>query len=257
MQVELRPERATSIIPGFFYDLLVYYASSALFFLGFYFISFDVETLVQTLLYAPFPNLIVSALLLLAVFHAYGQFASAISAYVIKKPVSMIITKLNVKQLKDYKFDYISLLEKFKVLKDLDKAKPGNYWTLIYYIKTVNLDIGDDLIKRYGRVKLARTNAFNFLLLLIYILIRPLVAFLSADAILLPSVGNPLLHALLIMAFMLGFSIEFYQRQCWFGDIVTKVYAAICETQSLGLVHERKESEDGSSLESTSQREGR
>jgi hypothetical protein len=128
---------------------------------------------------------------------------------------------------RDFFFDYQGLLKEFTLLEEFSEKRRGNYWTLIYWIKTNHPSIANDLLERHARVKMARMNALDcfvlFLLSLLSIFVHPTF---TANALISTSGGK--WSALIGTAgATVLFAFEFYQRQCWFADIVLKILASV------------------------------
>ena len=216
-------------IPGAFYDLIVYYASVVLFIAVFIVSSVELVTLAKSASSIKTLDKIFLLLFVLSVGYVYGQLSSALSSYFIKKPVSKLARAFGFKSYKDYKFDFFYDDKSFELLGECGKGLKGNYWTLIYYIKLNAPEISDDLMKRYARVKLARTNAFNFLVLFILSLATLWIDRVALKFGLFDAYLSPKWWAVIFLFVSLVFSVEFYQRQAWLGDILIKVYSAFYE----------------------------
>jgi len=221
MKLEEEAYSVFRTVPNVFYDLIVYYGSSIVFFIGLIFLSFDFGAIRSFLSTLDVLGKIILLLVALSACYIYGQLSSMLSYYLIKKPVNRIIKLLNPKQRRDYFFEYSQLLDDFPVFSTLSSKKDKNYWSLIYYIKILRPDIGDDLLKRYARVKISRINALNTFMLLVYLGLMSLFRNLQTH------IQNPVIIALILLFFVILFLLEFYQRQCWFGDITVKIYASI------------------------------
>jgi len=83
------------------------------------------------------------------------------------------------------------------------------------------------MLERHARVKMSRMNALNsfvvFLMALYSRTFEP--AILENSLIRKPHVSFLVLFVSLLGTLM--FAFEFYQRQCWFGDIVLKISASL------------------------------
>jgi hypothetical protein len=235
--MEAEPGIAESIktVPGVFYDLIVYYASSVTFLVGvtLLFISpSDIHKILASV------SLFETALLIIlgiSFCYIWGQLSSAHSYYIIKTPISLIVKWLNGSSCDDYFFNRSRFLEDFPLLSSTEEKKERNYWTILYYIRVIKPHIADDLMKRYARCKLARVNAFNFLLLSVLHLILRWTNLYSAGSDTFSSFYQSIWMVLILLFLTLIFIIEFYQRQCWFGDIVIKIYAAIVKATTEGI----------------------
>lgn len=226
MEAQDSISRAFKSIPGVFYDLIVYYGSTTLFAFAFLALSADVHTVRRMLVGLDTFEKIFLVVLLLAGFYVYGQLASALSYHIIKRPMNKLVRFINPKEAKDYFFEYSDILNEFSLLNGFE-GKKRNYWTLVYFIRRVNPDIGDDLLKRYARVKLARINAFNASILFLYLFIKGVAQIFILEPPVTPILLETLFQIAIALAFVLIFGFEFYQRQCWFSDIAVKIYAAI------------------------------
>lgn len=225
MKLEEEAYGIVRTVPNVFYDLIVYYGSSITFFIVLIFLSFDLSSIRSFLSNLDVLGKIILFFVALSVCYIYGQLSSMLSYYLVKKPVNKIVKVLKSKQKKDYFFEYSELLDNFPIFPILPSKKEKNYWSLIYYIKILYPDIGDDLLKRYARCKLSRINALNVFVLLIYFGFTFLLRSLPTH------IQNPGIVIAILLLFAILFVLEFYQRQCWFGDITVKIYASIQKRQ--------------------------
>ncbi len=225
----MKQNNIISSLPGGFYDLIVYYGSSLLFLTIFVFSSFKLEEIESFSKSLSTTEKIFLSVVVVFVSYILGLFSSTFSSHVIKKTVTRVARKLKFKSLKDYEFDYFDDFDKhnFIILDLIEKKMKGNYWSIIYLIKMYKPDIADDILKRYARCKLARNNAFNFLLLSLGALISGVWTNLTSksspffDVFLSPAIWSIIFFIIAII-----FTLEFYQRQVWFGDILIKIYAS-------------------------------
>jgi hypothetical protein len=144
----------------------------------------------------------------------------------------MIVRVLKRRANRDFFFDYQSLLKDFPLLEQLSEKQRGNYWTLIYWLKINHPSIGNDLLERHARVKMARMNALNsFFIFLLSLFSFSNPALMTNAAIYNDSVRVYALIGSCIITML--FAFEFYQRQCWFGDIVVKIFASLSRNDKL------------------------
>lgn len=220
-------------IPGVFYDLIVYYGSSFIFISCLWVVFFDLHAIAGFLSSLKASGLSFLLILILSFCYVYGQLASTLSAIFVKRPISFLVTKCKPKSIKDYFFDYFADCEDFSVLEQTEKRLRKNYWTVLYFIKLTFPSIADDLLKRYARCKLARVNSFNFL----FLAVITLAVHVSKKWGWFSSVSTSYFSGLVWSTFFLFasivFAFEFYQRQCWFGDIVVKIFAAVVKRLSM------------------------
>jgi hypothetical protein len=213
-------------IPGAIYDLIVYYGSGVIFLFGVVLLFLSPPRIHKELTNINTFEAVTLIVIAIALCYIWGQLSSALSYYVIKRPVSRIVKNINSASKEDFFFNRPNLLDKFPLLQTEEKKK-GNYWTILYYIRLVSPEVADDLLKRYARCKLARVNALNFFLLSILHLIVYWVTVTPQNEGEFYSFYHSLWMVLILLFLSLVFAFEFYQRQCWFGDILFKVYAAI------------------------------
>ena len=221
-------------VPGGFYDLIVYFASSVVLVGSAALLLCDAATITELLSKLTVSGFSLLFLFLICFSYLYGQLASTLSALFIKKPVNSIVSRFHPKQMRDYFFDYPEACRDFPVLALVGKGQSKNYWTILYFIKISYPDIADDLLKRYARCKLARVNAFNFLVLCSFTLSLCILRKLGVTGI--PEVAN-LRPTVWVVSFALVFgayTLDFYQRQCWFGDILIKILAAVSKHLAVG-----------------------
>lgn len=216
-------------IPGGFYDLIVYYGGSLLFFTAIVFASYDLPQIKDFFSQLTTSEKIFLSVVIFSASYIFGQFSSTFSAHFVKKPISKLCSKFDLKDKQDYSFNYFENNEDFTILNETSKKVKGNYWTIIYFIKMYKPDIADDLIKRYARCKLARSNSFNFLILSLLSLSCYLLNIFNVSLKYFDTYIGPLSWALVFGSFSIIFAAEFYQRQAWFGDILIKIYAAFHE----------------------------
>jgi len=141
--------------------------------------------------------------------------------------VNAVVRTVKPEASRDFFFDYQGLIKGFDLLDGLSDKQRGNYWTLIYWIKVNHPTIGNDLLERHARLKMARMNALNSFIILflsfLCLIFKP--EFMANSTI--KRGGVEYLALIGSMVATLLFSFEFYQRQVWFGDIVIKIFASL------------------------------
>ncbi len=211
-------------LPDYFYDAIVYYASSVLLWVSVSLLLCDAASLKALFGTSSAGGKLMISFGGLGLMYITGQLSSAFSNYLIKKPVSWIAKRWSRKKA-DFFFDRPELLEPYALLKQHSEKIRGNYWTIIYALKIKCPSIGGDLIKRYARVKLARSNALNMIAVAVASLVTFLATGVGFESVL--AKAAPLwAWAIVFGGLAFVFGLEFYIRQCWFGDIVVKIAAA-------------------------------
>lgn len=226
-------ESAIKSVPMVFYDLIVYYGSSFFFLgiLGLTFIGFEKIAELCSKLSAL--SMTFGVMMVVSFCYVYGQFASTFSSIVIKRPISRLVKLWGGSSRKDYFFDYFESSEDFVILEKTGKTLRKNYWTIIYFVMLYFPTIADDLLKRYARCKLARVNAFNFLFLSVLTFTSSLLEKLGWCRLVSTCYFSCFTWAMVFLVATLACSWEFYQRQCWFGDILVKIFAAVVKKLSM------------------------
>lgn len=214
-------------IPVIIYDLIVYYASSILLFSAVILLFVTPKQAHEMISEAQTAEIVFISLVGLSLAYVWGQFSTTFSYYLIKKPVGFLVKRFGKKQKEDFFFDYPWTLEPFRHLTNISSKVKGNYWTLIYHIRLTHSDIADDLIKRYAKCKLARVNAFNSFILFALVVWIKISGVPSVIPFYFPSSNGYFIIASLSIVLVILFALEFFQRQCWFGDIMIKIYSAI------------------------------
>lgn len=206
-------------VPGYFYDLIVYYSSffTFLFIVISLFVGFDnIRNITKSMSIFEWFGV---SVLILSVGYSWGQLSSTLSYHIVKRPTTYLVKKIKPCNINDYLFSFDDIVSQLDV-KDILKGKQHrNYWTIIYYLQIIYPHIGSDLLKRYARCKLARVNGFNFIVLIIIGAILCISSF-SIYYIQWPT------YFVMCVIFTVLFFFEFYQRQCWFGDLVIKTLSA-------------------------------
>lgn len=221
-------------VPIIFYDLIVYYGSSFFLISAICVAFIGYHNCVQFMAKLSTSGVTIGIILLISFCYVYGQLASALSAVIIKKPINYIIRRLKPKSEDDYFFNYFGNCNDFPVLEYTGKSVKKNYWTIIYFIKLIYPSVADDLLKRYARCKLSRVNALNYFFLCILSLSFHFLKKCNHIPNIIPHHMSFFLWAFLFLIISLVFCWEFYQRQCWFGDILVKMFAAVTKALEMG-----------------------
>lgn len=218
-----------SFIPDAAYELIVYIFSGVLFSIIAVILFADCKYLYSKYLEVETFEKIVMFILLGICLYVYGQMASVFATYIVKKPSRYIVKHLRKRRLDDFDFNYQNLLTNFHTLINFPNKTKGNYWSLLYYMNINHPEIYDDLMVRYARVKLARLNSFNAVILSFIYIVGAI--FHSIHPIQISAISlNPFIMKLSICLVFLLFSfVEYIQRQCWFGDIMVKAIAGMSE----------------------------
>jgi hypothetical protein len=231
MNTPTSPEDGTRFVPDSLYNVFAYLCTGILFISVCILLFADLSLLLKGWKALEIAGQLVVVLFLLSAVYVYSEFISVISYHAIRKPVSRLVRFLNPKGASDFFFDHKDLLARFDVLEQFPDKQKGNYWTLIYAAKIIHPAIGNDMLERHARVKMSRMNALNsfivFLMALYSRIFEP--AILVNSMIRKPHVGSLVLFGSFIGTLM--FAFEFYQRQCWFGDIVLKISASLSRVE--------------------------
>ena len=215
-----------SFIPDASYELIVYISSGILFVALIGLIFFSPEGIyIKFAGTGTFEKFII-VVGIIFITYVYGQMASVLSTYLVKKQVQKFVEKFMSSKSDDFNFNYPHINEKFELLRKFPNKLYNNQWSLLYFMKRLHPDIGDDLLERYARLKLARLNAFNLMLLLVAFCISTLFFSIGIESTLIEYDYLTLKFGTLIVL-TLGFIIEYTQRQIWFGDILIKSSASI------------------------------
>ena len=227
MNTPTTPEDGTRFVPDSLYNVFAYLCTGMLFISVCILLFSDLSLLLRGWKALELAGQLAVVLFVLSAVYVYSEFISVISYHVIRRPVSSLVRLLNPKGASDFFFDHKELLTRFDVLKQFPDKQKGNYWTLIYAAKIKHPAIGNDMLERHARVKMSRMNALNsfvvFLMALYSRTFEP--AILENSLIRKPHVSFLVLFVSLLGTLM--FAFEFYQRQCWFGDIVLKISASL------------------------------
>ena len=231
MSAPTTPEDGTRFVPDSLYNVFAYLVTGILFVSVCLLLFTNLSSLLRGWKALELAGQVALVLCVLSAVYVYSEFVSVVSYHAIRKPVSTLVRFLKPKGAQDFFFDHKELLESFELLKRFPDKRKGNYWTLIYAAKVIQPAIGNDLLERHARVKMSRMNALNSFILFAASLYARLFdpEFLSNSLIQRASVGYLVLVASLAATIM--FSFEFYQRQCWFGDIVLKISASLQEVE--------------------------
>jgi len=207
-------------IPGYFYDAIVYYSSFFLLLSIYSYLFIDYNNLKNITNNLSIFEGVLICTSTLALGYVWGQLSSALSYHVVKRPVTLLVKKIKPRDMNDFLFSFDKITATLDEKKILNGKEHRNYWTIIYYLYILYPSIGSDVIKRYARCKLARVNAFNFIVLIII----GIIFYVS---------NMPIYHIqwpflfIIFLIFTILFYFEFYQRQCWFGDLVIKILSAV------------------------------
>jgi len=219
-------DKAVKGLSEFFYDVIVYFSSGAIVVTALLLTTDVWEKIGPQLLPLTGGIQLLAIFFLLCVFFVYGQMASTFSEVLIKRPISVIVRKFAKDKADDFLFSYSKDLRKFTLLNKFPKKVERNYWTVLYWLKIHHPSVAADLIKRYARVKLARVNAFNCLVFCIACFVEYVLSRASWYNINIFKYDTVVL-GLLFSCLLVIFAMEFYKRQCWFGDILIKTLAAV------------------------------
>ncbi len=224
-------EDSTRFVPDSLYNVFAYLSTGILFFTLFFSLFLDPTKILAIWKSLEVAGQIATVPIILSAVYIYSEFISVMSYHVIRKPVGYLVKLRQPRAIRDFGFDYKELLSRFPLLQHLTEKQRGNYWTLIYWAKINHPPIGNDLLERHARVKMARMNALNSLILfslsLLYLLFRPQF---MANAVIARNGGQWVVFAGAAVATVL-FAFEFYQRQCWFADIVVKIFASLSKQE--------------------------
>jgi len=211
-------------IPGYFYDAIVYYSSYFVFIsiIIFLFVGYDnLRDFTKTLSIFEWSGI---AVVTLSVGYTWGQLSSTLSYYIVKRPTTFLVKRIKPNNIDDYLFSFDDIVSQLDAKNILKRKIHGNYWTIFYYLQIVYPTIGSDLFKRYARCKLARVNGFNFVVLIIIGVIFWAFSF-SIYYIKWPA------YFITCTIFILLFFFDFYQRQCWLGDLIIKILSSVYSAQ--------------------------
>lgn len=217
-------------VPGYFYDAIVYYSSYVVLISLIALLYVDAHKLVEFLRTLSVGEQLLALLSFLSFGYVWGQFSSALSYPLVKLPITKIVKRFHPKTEGDFLFSFDEILLLIDTKDTLKEKRHRNYWTILYFVQAIDPWTGSDLLKRYARCKLARVNAFNFMALVV------LGISLRIFAIQLHFLSWPQ-YFFLCSLFVVLFSLEFYQRQKWFGDIVIKSLVAVLAARELTSSH--------------------
>lgn len=173
--------------------------------------------------------LILVAIIILG--YEIGRLFEAISAPLVQVPLKFLNTKrwlLTSEDFAEYPIDVYKTLG----LKETVDGRKGDKWVIYIFAYVVNPGIGSDLLKRYAWEKLSRSAACCYLLLTVTSLITHVVNIFVAEASRLKGFGH-LWFTATAATLMIACSYEYYRRNAWNYDLLTKVTPVLQESRRL------------------------
>lgn len=217
------------LIPNTLYEVIAYFSSGSLFILlGFLsIVEDDATSSITTAFFALDVYEQIAMILVLGILtYIYGQLASTLSAPLIADPVGRLIRRMNKRVSSDFRVNFSSILDSYGLSEKIPEGKRNNKWTLMFYLLLNAPNLGNDLMKRYAREKLARINAFNMLLLFILTIFSKLSSLLDLDIFYSLTKFFKVAHPIWFFVFfilVILYCYEYYKRKCWNNDLLIKV----------------------------------
>lgn len=229
-------------IPNFFYDLIVFVSPSILLMFG---LAVGLKEKMGADLTSKL-NLgaidflaVIFAILFIA--YEYGRLTEALSHFFVSRPIKHFIRfmkRLKVKKFEntDYSLDLTKEVEHLNVPHQFEELRKGSKWTIYFYALLYAPNIGRDLLKRYAWEKLSRSSAFTFFLLLVISTVVMLLNKYYEAPILSKNFSLGSIEFTLATIIMSLFTYyEYYRRNSWNNDLLTKVTPILILAKEKGV----------------------
>lgn len=219
----------TFVFPNLFYDAIVFFTPSVLLTLG---IVFGLRNYIDWHVLLEFNwgilNTVLIGVILWFLGYEYGSLASAWSSVIVQSPLKFIAHRTRFLNNPNFNARLVWQVKSLKLgIPKVDEL--GSKWTLYYFAMHVSPQLGADLLKRYAWEKLARSSAFTFFVLFIISIGVRILHWLNMWRYDFYTCGiGSWSYTFLMLFFVVLTYYEYYLRNCWNHDLLTKVLPVLC-----------------------------
>ncbi len=216
-------------IPNVFYDLLVFVVPTCQLIIGVWLGVYDFDfNIIKSI---NLPTSIFLIVLMIVFSYEYGRIAEALSAILVQQPLKF----LNKHKIFFSNEDFLKKRENIYDVLGLEKpydGRDGDKWAIYMYAFSKKPAIGADLLKRYAWEKLSRNSAFTNAILLFISSVRWVYLICIGNQYVWYRVQfGSLLYTICCLLLVLLTYTEYYKRNVWNYDLLTKILPILMDNQ--------------------------
>lgn len=222
-------------LPNAFYDFIVFITPSIQFAVGMLFGLGLVRPFIDFAINFNWGliNIIIVAGVVIVFGYEYGRIAETWSSFIVQRPLLFLAEKTTLLPNPDFNVNLDNEVA-FLELGSFQRFRGGSKWTLYFYALLVAPRLGTDLLKRYAWEKLARSSAFTYAVLLLISLGWGLLYLLFGVPKPAASWSFGSVEFTLVVAILVFITYrEYYQRNCWNNDLLTKTTPVLKQAEKL------------------------